>query len=176
MSAGFDVKDLRQKSWYLEAGSGMTATLKMADEKMAYTLTDLGTYLMNYNKGNIELAILVESGKDLLNVYSVIASDPRHMNLTKANFDASMRFIEFLVSSEGQELFDTFGKTDYGQSLFKPYLKLLKTNSSSDVAEWIRELAYFEGSECPPQYRYHEGDLYMAASVPLHMAKPWVTD
>jgi tungstate transport system substrate-binding protein len=161
-SAGFDVKDLRQESWYFEAGSGMTATLKMADEKMAYTLTDLGTYLMNYNKGNIGLAVLVEAGKDLLNVYSVIPSDPRHENLTKANFEASMKFIRFLVSDAGQELFDTYGKTEYGQSLFKPYVKLLKNDSSSNVASWIQQLAYFDGSECPLQFRYEAGDLYMA--------------
>jgi tungstate transport system substrate-binding protein len=31
--------------WYLEAGAGMGAILTLTDEKSAYTLTDIGTYL-----------------------------------------------------------------------------------------------------------------------------------
>ena len=170
-SAGFDERSLRQQGWYLEAGSGMTATLKMADEKMAYTLSDIGTYLMNHNSGNIRLAILLEAGIELLNVYSVIATDPRHENLTRANFEASMKFIRFLVSDEGQNLFDIFGKTEYGQPLFKPYVKLLKTKIDSTILEWIQEVAYFDGSECPPEYRYKDGDLYAITANHLQMLR-----
>jgi tungstate transport system substrate-binding protein len=164
IAAGFDVNEIRQQNWYIEAGSGMTATLKMADEKSAYTLTDLGTYLTNYRRGNISLDILVEAGKELLNVYSIIATDPRHENLTRTNFQASMTFIKFLVSEEGQQLFDSYGNEEYGQSLFKPYVELLRTGSNSIVVEWIQQTAYFDGSECPSIYRYEEEDLYMVAA------------
>ena len=165
--AGFNATELRKMSWYFEAGSGMTATLKMADEKGAYTLTDLGSYLMNYQKSNIRLEVLVEAGKDTLNVYSAIANNPRKTEVAKSNFDASMKFIKFLVSDEGQTIFEEFGKANFGKPLFNPYIKLLKSGSDSELIKWIQELAYFDGTECPPEYRYQEEELYQAMSSEL---------
>jgi len=159
-TAGFDAANLRKTQWYLEAGSGMTATLKLADEKGAYTITDLGTYLMNFNKKNIKLEVLVEAGKDTLNVYSVIANNPKKTEVAKSNFDASMKFIKFVVSDEGQELFDKYGKDQYGQSLFYPYVKLLKSGAKPELVQWVKELGYFSGNECPPEYRYQAETLY----------------
>lgn len=159
-AAGFDVADLRKSSWYLEAGSTMTPTLKMADEKAAYTLADLGTYLNNYSNKNISLEIIVEAGKDTLNVYSAIANNPRKSELEKSNFDASMKFIKFLVSDDGQTIFDVFGKDKFGKPLFNPYVRLLKSGTDSEMVSWIQELAYFEGTECPPEYRYQSEGLY----------------
>ena len=46
--------------WYMETGQGMGATLQVADEKRAYTISDRGTYLAY--KGKIDLEILVEKG------------------------------------------------------------------------------------------------------------------
>jgi tungstate transport system substrate-binding protein len=171
-TAGYNMTLLRDEAWYFEAGSGMTATLKMADEKQAYTITDLGSYLMNYNNGNIKLVVLVEGGYDLLNVYSAIACDPRNNNTNKANFEASMTFIRFMASDQGQKMFDDFGVSDYGQSLFKPAIKLLKDEPDSQMAQWIKKYAIdpFGDTECPPEYRYQEGDLYMMA-LPLTMVR-----
>jgi len=156
-AAGFDAAKLREKDWYLEAGSGMTATLKIAEEKGAYTLTDLGSYLMNLKNKNIKLEILIEEGRDTLNVYSVIANNPRK---TKSNLDASMKFINFLVSDEGQKIFGEFGEEKFGKPLFAPYIKLLKSGSGQELISWIQELAYFDGSECPTEYRYQADQLY----------------
>jgi len=55
---------------YIEAGTGMGATLEMADEMMAYTLTDKGTFLAY--QGDLDLVPLVEEGDIMLNVYTVI--------------------------------------------------------------------------------------------------------
>jgi tungstate transport system substrate-binding protein len=159
-SIAFDTKDLRTEPWYLEAGSGMTATLKLANEKRGYTLTDIGSYLLNFNNHNIDLVKQVESGKSMLNVYSVIAGDPRNANLTKPNFEGSMLLIRYLVSNEGQDLFANFGVKDYGQPLFKPYLKLAESNSDSELIQWIHDLAFIDGSECPDPYRYNADGLY----------------
>lgn len=158
--AGLDVANLRTQDWYIEAGSGMTATLKLADDKGAYTLVDLGSYLNNYATGNIKLEIIVEAGKDTLNVYSVMANNPQKSELIGSNFDASMKFINFLVSDEVQEILAEFGKDKFGKPLFNPYVKLLKSGSDQEMVQWIQELAYFDGTECPTQYRYEEGDLY----------------
>ncbi|MFH0848571.1 MAG: substrate-binding domain-containing protein [archaeon] len=159
-AAGFDATNLRKSGWYLEAGSGMAATLRMADEKGAYTLADLGTYLMSYKNGNIKLEVIVDAGKDTLNVYGVIANDPRKTEVAKSNFDASMKFIKFLTSDEGQEIFEKYGKDEFGKPLFYPYLKLLKSSGSGDLVKWIQELAYFGGTECPSAYRYQAEGLY----------------
>ncbi len=159
-AAGLDATNLRETDWYLEAGSGMTATLKLADEKGAYTLCDMGSYLMNYKNGNIELEVAVEEGKDTLNVYSVIANNPQKTEVEKSNFDASMKFIEFMVSDKVQDIFAEFGKYTFDRPLFYPYVKLLNSGSNPELVEWVKEIAYFDGTECPSQYRYQDQGLY----------------
>jgi tungstate transport system substrate-binding protein len=159
-SIKLDTKDLRTEPWYLEAGSGMTATLKLANEKRGYTLTDIGSYLLNSKNQNIDLVKLVESGKSMLNVYSAIADDPENANMTLSNFEGSMQLIRYLASDEGQDLFANFGVEDYGLPLFRPYVKLLEDQSDPEVIKWIEELAFFDGSECPPEFRYKADDLY----------------
>ena len=160
-AAGFDAAELSMESWYIEAGSGMTATLKLTDEKAnAYTMCDMGSYLNNFANGNIGLKVAVEEGKDTLNVYSAIANNPEKEELITVNFDASMKFIEFLVSDNVQSIFADFGTEDFGRPLFNPYITILEAEPSSDIVEWIRELAYFDGTECPVVYRYNAADLY----------------
>lgn len=159
---GLDAKELRKEAWYLEAGSGMTATLKLANEKRGYALTDIGTYLLNFNNHNIDLVKLVESGKSMLNVYSVIADNPKNCNMTKTNFEGAMRLVKYLVSDEGQQLFASFGVSEYGMPLFKPYVKLIASQSDAQLINWINEFAFIEGSECPQQFRYNADDLYSA--------------
>jgi tungstate transport system substrate-binding protein len=173
-SAGLDVKKLRQEKWYLEAGSGMTATLKLANEKRGYTLSDTASYLLNFNNHNIDLVKLIEAQKSMLNVYSAIADDPRNANMTKTNFQGSMQLIRYLVSDEGQQLFADYGVSQYGKPLFGPYLKLLQTksdllgNDPAQLIQWISAYAFFEGSECPQQFRYQAEGLYsMQAPVPV---------
>jgi tungstate transport system substrate-binding protein len=161
IEAGFEASDLSLESWYIEAGSGMTATLKLTDEKTnAYTMCDMGSYLNNYANGNIALEVVVEEGKDTLNVYSAIANNPIKKELVTANFDASMKFIEFLISDKVQSILDNFGTEDFGRSLFTPYIPLLENHNESDLLQWIQELAYFDGTECPTTYRYNADDLY----------------
>jgi tungstate transport system substrate-binding protein len=165
-AVGLDVTNLRKEKWYLEAGSGMTATLKLADEKGGYTLSDMASYLTNFSNHNIGLVKLVESGKSMLNVYSAIVDDPRNANMTKTNFAGSMQLIRYLVSNEGQQLFADYGTSQYGKPLFGPYLKLLQSksdplgNNATQLIQWITDYAFFEGSECPQQFRYQAEGLY----------------
>jgi tungstate transport system substrate-binding protein len=158
-NAGFNWETLyKETSWYVNAGSGMGATLKIAEEMSAYTLTDMGTYLKYYKEGLISLKVLVSQGKQLLNVYSVIAVNPTiHPD---ANFKGAMTFIKFLISEEGQQIIAQYGKETFGQSLFHPAVTLLRENTDPEIAEWIREFAFFDGYECPPEYRIDYEDLY----------------
>lgn len=157
-AAGFDPLQLTGQSWYLESGTGMGATLRIADEKKAYTLADMGTFL-KYRKDNlIKLDVLVDQGKELLNVYSIMAVNPAiNPNL---NFNGAVDFIKFLVSDEGQKLIGDFGVGEYGRPLFYPAVGLLRGNTDPQLANWIREYAFLENSECPPRYRLEE-ELYV---------------
>jgi tungstate transport system substrate-binding protein len=101
-------------SWYQESGQGMGATLKIASEKGAYTLTDRATYLAN--KPSLGLDILVEGDKTLLNVYHVILVNPSKW--PKINVAGARAFADYLVSPEGQKLIGDFGKDKYSQPLF----------------------------------------------------------
>jgi tungstate transport system substrate-binding protein len=159
MAGGEDNLDLRKTNWYLESSGGMTATLALANEENAYTLCDMGSYLNNYASENIELIILVEAGKETLNVYSAIACNPQNSDLSHIKFDEAMKFIDFLVSDEIQGLFAEFGLEYFGQALFNPAVKLLSENNDPNTANWIREAAFIEGTECPKNNRYNHGNI-----------------
>jgi tungstate transport system substrate-binding protein len=145
------------ESWYIEAGVGMTATLQLANQKEAYTLTDVATYLKNYNNGNIELVKIVDSGEKTLNVYSALVCNPEINPLAK--YDSSMLFVRFLISDRVQNLLINYGKDEFGSALFKPWIPELD-NPDSEIIEWVEDFAYFDGTECPTMYRYRASDLY----------------
>jgi tungstate transport system substrate-binding protein len=169
IAGGEDATELRETNWYLERGSGMTATLALANEKRAYTLCDMGSYLNNYVSGNIDLVILVQAGKETLNVYSALACDPKNSGLSHVKFDEAMKFINFLVSDEVQEILADFGVDEFGQALFNPAVKLLTENTDPTTAGWIREAAFIDGTECPANKRYNAGSLTFlnVAIIPL---------
>jgi len=102
--------------WYVESGQGMGATLKIASEKGDYTLTDRATYLAN--KDNLQLDLLVEGDKNLLNIYHVIVVNPA--NCSTVNNAGALAFANYIVSPEAQSLIGSFGVEKYGQSLFTP--------------------------------------------------------
>jgi len=157
-SAGFDYAALRDEDWYREAGTGMGKTLQIAEEFQAYTLTDLGTYLKYSEEGLVALEVLVGEGEELINVYSAIAVSPP--TNADANFDDAVTFIKFLVSDEGQAIFSDYGFDLYGSSLFLPAVALLREETDPSIVGWIESFAYIEGSECPPEYRADQEDLY----------------
>ncbi len=100
--------------WYQESGQGMGATLRIASEKAAYTLTDRATYLTN--KSNLALEILAEGDPTLINVYHVITVNPAQW--PKVNAEGARAFADFLVSPDGQKMIAEFGVEKYGQALF----------------------------------------------------------
>jgi tungstate transport system substrate-binding protein len=102
--------------WYVESGQGMGATLTIASEKGAYTLTDRATFLAN--KATYSLEILVEGDNALLNVYHVISVNPEKW--PKVNKDGAKAFADFFTSKKGQDMIAKFGVEKYGQTLFTP--------------------------------------------------------
>jgi tungstate transport system substrate-binding protein len=169
-AGGEDASILRDEDWYWERGAGMTATLVMANEKRGHTICDMGSYLNNYVSGAIDLEILVEAGKETLNVYSAIACDPQNPDLEHVKFNIAMNFIEFLASDEVQDILADFGVEEFGQPLFYPAVELLEEDTDPTTASWIREFAFIDGSECPTDKRHKAGDLSFLRIAALPMA------
>lgn len=102
--------------WYIEAGQGMGATLNIANERNAYTITDRGTLLALRNR--ISLPILVEGDQALLNIYSVLEVYPA--NGPRINVAGGKAFADFIVAPQTQNVIKNFGVEKFGQSLFVP--------------------------------------------------------
>jgi tungstate transport system substrate-binding protein len=102
------------QAWYLEAGLGMGETLMMAAEKGAYTLTDSATWYAFENKLNLK--VLVQGEKNLLNPYGVIAVSP--LKYRNIHFKAAMAFTKYLISAEGQKAIAAYKSN--GHQLFFP--------------------------------------------------------
>jgi len=96
--------------WYIESGQGMAATLQMADQKRAYTLTDRATYLAWREK--LQLVPLVEGDTLLYNVYHVMEA--------RGAREGARALADFLISPEAQALIARFGTARFGQPLFIP--------------------------------------------------------
>ena len=103
-------------AWYVESGTGMGATLQLADEKRAYTLTDRATYLTWRDK--VQLVPMVEGDPLLYNVYHVLELNPK--NAPRINVSGGKAFADFMVSPETQTRIGQFGKSRFGISLFVP--------------------------------------------------------
>jgi len=174
-AAGFNYTQLLlQTSWFHATGSGMGQTLLVANNGVGagspgYIMSDMGTYLAYYNPGDIQLKIVIQAQQALLNVYSAIIDNPTNANLTNTNFAASMLFVNYLVSDEGQQLIANYGVSTYGQQLFAPFVPLVSgTTPNATLLSWIQSYAYIDsntvinasGTECPAQYRYNAGNLY----------------
>ncbi len=102
--------------WYIEAGQGMGATLGIANERNAYTITDRGTLLALGKRVN--LPILIEGDKALLNIYSVTEVNPA--NGPRINAAGAKAFADFMVAPQTQNVIKNFGVEKFGQSLFFP--------------------------------------------------------
>jgi len=121
--------DPHGRSWYIESGTGMSQTLMIANEKNAYTLSDIGTYTKLKKEGDIPyLEIMVDKGTYLLNVYSVYIVNPN--KYPNVNYKYAKMFRDFVLSREGQEIIASYGVKRYGEPLFHP---------SMGREEWLRE-------------------------------------
>ena len=101
--------------WYMETGSGMGATLRMASAMGAYALTDRGTWLSYGDKAGLT-AIFDRPDFSLRNQYSVIMVNPaKHPHVKAA---AARRFMDWLTAPSGQAAIAAV--TVAGERLFIP--------------------------------------------------------
>ncbi|MCH8949679.1 MAG: substrate-binding domain-containing protein [Chloroflexi bacterium] len=102
--------------WYRESGQGMGATLQIASQREAYTISDRATYLALEDV--LDLVVLYEGIPELLNVYHVMQVNPqRHGGVNAAGAKA---FVEFMVSDAAQAVIEDFGVDEFGRPLFVP--------------------------------------------------------
>jgi len=96
----------------------MGKTIMFADEKLAYTLADRGTYI-KYKFGRdvpVELEVLCEGDPLLANPYGIIPINPKKHPHVK--YKLAEEFAQWLVSDRGQAVI-----ADYrllGKQLFYP--------------------------------------------------------
>lgn len=107
--------DVTALTAYTSAGQGMGATLEMANELQAYTLSDRATWLTTKETS---LEIVCEKSKQLLNYYGVIAVTPTLND--KINAEGGQAFVDWMLSDSTQALIGQFGVAEYGSALFTP--------------------------------------------------------
>jgi tungstate transport system substrate-binding protein len=112
-SAKIDPQSMSRRE---ETGQGMGATLNVADQKRAYTLTDRGTYLSLRRR--LALSILFQGDPSLHNVYHVYVVNPDKHKGAKA--EGARAFVQFLVSAPIQQAIGDFKRQEYGEPLFFP--------------------------------------------------------
>lgn len=109
-----DINIPNEGSWYQETGQGMGQTLNIASQKEGYTLTDRATFLAQ--KDNLQLEIVVQGEKSLLNIYHVMQVNEE--KFPKVNADGAKAFVEFMIDSKTQDIIGEFGMDKYGEPLF----------------------------------------------------------
>ena len=99
-----------------ETGQGMGATLLLADQRRAYTLSDIATWLAFRDR--LVLEPVVEGDARLHNIYHAwVVSPDRHPRVDRA---AAESFVAYLVSPEAQALIGRFGAARFGRALYLP--------------------------------------------------------
>lgn len=105
--------------WYMSTGGGMGDSLKVANEKQAYIMTDRATYLNL--KEVLELDILLEKDDLLFNQYGVIPVNPNKNEFI--NEEGAKIFIDWILNEETQNLIKLYDFDRLNQSLFIPNAK-----------------------------------------------------
>lgn len=105
--------------WYRESGSGQGATLNIAANTGAYTLTDEATWATFGNRGDLQ-ALYAREEPALRNIYSIIRVNPkRHPGV---NAEDALTFADWLTSETGKAAILSFKVG--GKSLFQPESRL----------------------------------------------------
>lgn len=106
-----------QGDWYRETGSGMGATLNIAQGMGGYTLTDRATWLAFKNKDGLK--IVFEGDPQMFNQYGIIAVSAEKFPHVKA--EDAQTFVDWILSAEGQKAIAGYKLN--GTQLFFPNAK-----------------------------------------------------
>ena len=87
--------------WYLESGSGMIATLRVANEKQGFTLSDTSTY--SSHRKELQLYSYTKEDPLLLNIYSIILINPK--KFPHVQFQNAEIFVTYILKGEGKTVY-----------------------------------------------------------------------
>ena len=99
--------------WYMVTKTFMMATLKQANEQNGYFMTDSSTWVAGKKEMN-NIKILFRGDPFLINTYHTLCQPE---GATSGQPDAA-KFIDFIVSEEGQSLIRNYGVKEYGEGLY----------------------------------------------------------
>ena len=109
--AGVPLASVRRRE---ETGQGMGATVLLADQRGAYTLSDIATYLVFRDR--IRLVPLLDSDARLHNIYHAWVANPaRHAAVDSATAGT---LVSWLASPEAQSMIGRFGVARFGRPLY----------------------------------------------------------
>jgi len=114
----------------------------MSNEKGAYTLTDRATWL-SFKSLLVNMAILVQGDKILLNPYAVILVNPE--KYPKRNYRGAVALAKFMISEEGQNLIANFKKE--GETLFTPIARNLELAKKLGFPDQENELTWYDAQK-----------------------------
>jgi len=102
-------------SWYITTNDFMGPTLMEADREKGYFMTDSSTYYVKKTQLK-EVVPLFKGDPLLVNIYHALVPNP--VKYPQRNEELAVKFVEFVATSEGQEIFKSFGTQKYGQPLY----------------------------------------------------------
>ncbi|MEM3437970.1 MAG: substrate-binding domain-containing protein [Nitrososphaerales archaeon] len=132
----------KTQTWYLETGAGMGTVLRMANEKMAYTLTDRATWL-SFKKQLTNLDALVQDDVILFNPYAIILVNPE--KYPQRNYKGALILAKWIISEEGQNLISSFKKE--GETLFNPIARDIKKSHELGFSEQYEEIIWYDSQD-----------------------------
>jgi len=100
--------------WYIEAGAGMGETLRIAEQKQAYAVSDKATYTV-LSKG-LDLKLYIDNDPTMVNRYTVTVVN--HEKFPGTNIAGALAFSNFLKEPSTRKLIKDFGMDKYKQHLF----------------------------------------------------------
>ena len=99
--------------WYMVTKTFMMATLQQANELSGYFMTDSSTWVAA-KKEMHNLKILFRGDPFLINTYHTLCQ-PEGATAGQAY---AAKFIDFVISKEGQDLIRSYGVKEYGEGLY----------------------------------------------------------
>lgn len=97
--------------WYIESGSGMDETLRIADQREAYALSGRSTFINLRDR--LRLEALARGNPPEVNAYQwTLPVEPRHP-------DGARDLLDWLVGP-GQDVIARYGVEAFGEALFTP--------------------------------------------------------
>jgi tungstate transport system substrate-binding protein len=102
------------EKWYIQTAIGMIESLRIAEEKNGYILSDIATFL-SHKKEFKNIKILLRDKKNLENYYSIIPISKKRFPYV--NNQLAGKFIEFVKSKKVKDIVENF-KFD-GEKIFE---------------------------------------------------------